>query len=96
MPTLTRRQHDVMAALSEGLTLREAGERLGIARETAHAHCTKVLGRLGVHSRLAALCRLWESGELDLPTLRRAPTRGRDRAARCRVRGAPATHASRA
>ena len=51
---LTTREREVLAALAEGLDNRAIAERLFISPDTARAHVVKVLGKLGVESRLQA------------------------------------------
>ena len=52
---LTPRECEVLAALADGLSDKEIGERLGIARETVRTHLVKLLAKLGVDSRLQAV-----------------------------------------
>jgi DNA-binding NarL/FixJ family response regulator len=51
---LTSREREVLAALAEGLDNKAIAERLYISPETARTHVVKVLGKLGVESRLQA------------------------------------------
>ena len=51
---LTTREHEVLAALAEGLDNKAIADRLFISPDTARAHVVKVLGKLGVESRLQA------------------------------------------
>jgi DNA-binding NarL/FixJ family response regulator len=51
---LTTREREVLAALAEGLDNKAIAERLFISPDTARAHVVKVLGKLGVESRLQA------------------------------------------
>ncbi len=52
---LTARERDVLAVLAEGMSTREAADRLGIARGTLYKHLENAYAKLGVHSRTAAL-----------------------------------------
>ncbi|MBB6438193.1 ATP-binding protein [Streptomyces candidus] len=54
---LTRREREVAALVSEGLTNREISERLVISKRTADAHVEHILAKLGFSSRteIAAL-----------------------------------------
>jgi DNA-binding NarL/FixJ family response regulator len=52
---LTPREFEVLHALAEGLSDKEIAQKLQISNETQRAHVTKLLGKLGVHSRLEAL-----------------------------------------
>lgn len=48
---LTRRQSEVAALVTDGLTNREIGERLGISERSAEGHVERIRVRLGVRSR---------------------------------------------
>jgi pimeloyl-ACP methyl ester carboxylesterase/DNA-binding CsgD family transcriptional regulator len=50
-PRLTRRQEDVAALVTEGLTNREIGDRLGIDERSAEGHLERIRLRLGLRSR---------------------------------------------
>jgi len=50
-PRLTSRQEQVAALVTEGLTNREIGERLGIDERSAEGHVERIRLRLGVRSR---------------------------------------------
>jgi DNA-binding NarL/FixJ family response regulator len=51
---LTRRQQEVLALLSEGLSDREIARRLVISERTVHHHVAAVLSKTGARSRAAA------------------------------------------
>lgn len=51
---LTARERDVLRVLTEGLSDREIGERLGMGTETVRTHMVKILAKLEVDSRLQA------------------------------------------
>jgi DNA-binding NarL/FixJ family response regulator len=51
---LTPREREVLAVLAEGLDNKAIAERLSISPDTARTHVVKVLGKLGVESRLQA------------------------------------------
>lgn len=57
LDTLTPREREVMAAITKGLTHREAGELLGISPRTVEVHKGRVMEKLGVKT-LAELVRL--------------------------------------
>jgi pimeloyl-ACP methyl ester carboxylesterase len=50
-PRLTTRQGEVAALVTQGLTNREIGERLGIDERSAEGHVERIRIRLGVRSR---------------------------------------------
>ena len=52
---LTRREREVLQALSEGLSDKEIAERLHMSVDTERTHMMNILSKLGVHSRLQAL-----------------------------------------
>jgi DNA-binding CsgD family transcriptional regulator/tetratricopeptide (TPR) repeat protein len=51
---LSRREHEVLALISEGRTNREIGERLFISQKTVGVHVGNILGKLGVSGRVEA------------------------------------------
>lgn len=63
-PGLTPRQREVAALVSDGLTNREIGERLGIEEKSAEGHLERIRLRLGLRSR-AQVAAWWvaSSGE---------------------------------
>lgn len=52
---LTPREREVLQALADGLDSGQIAGRLGIRRETSHAHMVRLFAKLGVHSRTEAL-----------------------------------------
>jgi DNA-binding CsgD family transcriptional regulator/tetratricopeptide (TPR) repeat protein len=64
---LTRRQQEVLALLSAGLTDAEIAERLYIATKTASHHVSAVLRKLGVRSRTEAVAAALNMGITDTP-----------------------------
>ena len=52
---LTFRERQVLSVASEGLTSREIAERLGVRERTVTTHLSRIYGKLGVRSRVAAL-----------------------------------------
>lgn len=53
-PALTKQEHRVLAAISEGLTNRQIGDRLNLAEKTVKNHVTNILSKLGVKRRTQA------------------------------------------
>jgi DNA-binding CsgD family transcriptional regulator len=54
MADLSRREHEVLRLLCQGLTNAEIAGRLYISGRTAEHHVGRVLGKLGVRSRAEA------------------------------------------
>jgi two-component system nitrate/nitrite response regulator NarL len=52
---LTRREREVLQALSEGLSNKHIAQRLHMSVDTERTHMMNILSKLGVHSRLQAL-----------------------------------------
>lgn len=50
-PGVTRREREVAALVSEGLTNREIAERLVLSERTVEAHLANIFGKIGVSSR---------------------------------------------
>jgi len=70
---LTARERQVLALFAEGLGTEEAASRLSISRVTLRNHAQRILAKLDVHSRLAAVARGRESGILDTGPPQREP-----------------------
>jgi DNA-binding NarL/FixJ family response regulator len=54
-PLLTARETDVLELVAEGLTNAEVAAKLVISRTTVRTHLENVFGKLGVHTRTAAV-----------------------------------------
>lgn len=52
---LTRREHDVLRLVAEGLSDRQAALRLGLSEHTIHRHVANILTKLGLPTRTAAV-----------------------------------------
>jgi DNA-binding CsgD family transcriptional regulator len=61
---LTQREREVFRLLAEGRTAREVAGHLGISHTTARTHTQRILSKLGVRNRVAALARALECGEV--------------------------------
>jgi len=68
--SLTQRELQVLALLSQGLTNREIARSLYVSESTVRAHLRTVTQKLGVHNRVHAVARAVEMG--IIPTLLRA------------------------
>lgn len=51
---LTRREREVLSALTQGLSDKEIAVGLAVRTETVRTHMANILGKLGVHSRVNA------------------------------------------
>jgi DNA-binding NarL/FixJ family response regulator len=51
---LTPRERQVLALIAEGATNRQIGASLYMAEKTASVHVSRILAKLGVHSRTQA------------------------------------------
>ena len=66
---LTRREHDVMMLLREGLSNKLIAERLGIQEKTVKAYLSNLYANIGVSERTSAA--IWASQNLDDVVVRR-------------------------
>lgn len=64
---LTTRERQILEALAEGLSSQSISEKLGISRETEHAHMVRTFSKLGVHSRVGALVFALRHGIVEVP-----------------------------
>ena len=62
-PGLTARQREVAALVTEGLTNREIGARLGITERSAESHLERIMVRMGFRSRSQIAAWYAASGE---------------------------------
>lgn len=66
MPSdLTKRELEVLALLTDGLSQKEIAARLVISSKTVAAHIQHILGKLGVHSRAQAVAHAYRRGLLN-------------------------------
>ncbi|HXY81784.1 MAG TPA: LuxR C-terminal-related transcriptional regulator [Gaiellaceae bacterium] len=56
-PRLTRRQHEVLLLLADGVRVKEVARRLGLAEATVRNHVRALLLELGAHSQLEAVAK---------------------------------------
>ena len=52
---LTHREREVLNVAAEGLTAREIADRLGVRERTVTTHLSRIYGKLGVRTRVAAV-----------------------------------------
>jgi DNA-binding NarL/FixJ family response regulator len=53
-PPLTKREHDILCAMVEGLTNKQIGEKFGISAETVKEHVQHLFRKVGVTDRTQA------------------------------------------
>lgn len=64
LPEITRREHEVLRLLAEGLTNKQIAERLMVSEHTVHRHVTSILRKLDLPSRTAAAAYAFRHGLL--------------------------------
>jgi DNA-binding CsgD family transcriptional regulator len=62
---LTRRQHEVLDLMAQGLQAKAIAERLGVTRTTVRTHIRAILREFGAHSQLEALAKARAQGAFD-------------------------------
>ncbi len=66
LPTLSRREEDVLRLIARGCSNAEIASELYISLETVKTHVTRMLTKLGVRDRVQAVVRAYESGFLTV------------------------------
>ncbi|RQP11775.1 MAG: DNA-binding response regulator [Microbacteriaceae bacterium] len=62
LAVLTPREHEIFAALGEGLSNAEIAERFVLSEATVKTHVARVLGKLGLRDRVQAVVLAYETG----------------------------------
>jgi DNA-binding NarL/FixJ family response regulator len=64
--TLTERESEVMRLLARGLANKEIGRALRISEDTVKTHVSRILAKLGAHSRTQAVLQAMRMGLVDV------------------------------
>jgi DNA-binding CsgD family transcriptional regulator len=64
---LTRREVELLVAVTHGETNKQAAAAMGVSVQTVKKHMSSVMGKLGAPDRTAAVVRAIELGLIDLP-----------------------------
>ena len=64
--SLTAREHDVLALVSDGLSNREVAHALAISEHTVKFHLASIFGKLGVSTRTEAVQRGVRLGVIEI------------------------------
>jgi DNA-binding NarL/FixJ family response regulator len=67
VPTLTRRELEVLEVLAAGLSTEDGAKALHVSPLTIRSHVKSILGKLGVHSKLEAVTYALRLGLIKLP-----------------------------
>jgi DNA-binding NarL/FixJ family response regulator len=65
---LTRREHEVLAQVAQGISNQEIARKLCISEQTVKTHLTRIFAKLEVKGRLAAALAFLDGGEADRQT----------------------------
>jgi DNA-binding NarL/FixJ family response regulator len=66
LPTVTRRQREVLSLLAQGFTVSQIGRRLAISPRTVERHIVNLYRRMSVRTRLQAIAQATSLGIIDL------------------------------
>jgi DNA-binding NarL/FixJ family response regulator len=64
---LTPREREILGCFAEGLGTAAIASRLSISRTTVRNHTQRILAKLDVHTRLAAVARGYANGLIAIP-----------------------------
>jgi NarL family two-component system response regulator LiaR len=76
LTTLSRREREVLAALSQGRSNREIARRLSLSEETVKTHVSSILAKLGLQDRTQAAIFGLQQGVVPLDSALREEGRG--------------------
>ena len=65
--SLTRREHEIVTLVAQGLTNKELADRLCISQATVRTHLTSIFLKLGVCNRLKLVVYAYEHGLAETP-----------------------------
>ena len=63
LSTLTEREHQVLALLTDGRSHKQVGTELGISVKTVGTHVQNLLAKLGLHTRVEAVALAVRAGD---------------------------------
>ena len=84
MPSLSKREREIMDLLSQGLTGEDVAERLVLSSETVKTHIRNAMSKLEAHTRVHAVAIALREGYISGPEQK---ARTRERRARRTKRG---------
>jgi len=70
---LTKREREILGCLAQGLATAAIADRLSISRTTVRNHTQRILTKLGVHTRLAAVVAGFTTGVIAVPAVASEP-----------------------
>jgi DNA-binding CsgD family transcriptional regulator len=73
---LTAREREILSLLAVGMGTAAIAGHLGISRATVRNHVQRIIAKLRVHSRLAAVARGYSTGLITAPGRGTAPKPG--------------------
>lgn len=74
--TLTKREHEIIGLIGQGLSNKDIADRLSIGSTTVRHHLTSIFAKFGVTSRQKLLIRAYQQGLVELKPLPDSPRAG--------------------